>query len=591
MSTLVTNECGVQTILPMGVVCNVTDSSIPTSLDGAIYLTITGGSVPYSVTWSNGSKSQNLYSISAGTYTATVVDYYGDYTATTTCTVGSEQFYVDWFNSCYDNSINLYLTGLTETLTQELIYRLSGNTGCWVYSGKTLNGSNTLTFDNILEGPFDTCLECDPPIVLPYYPEQLCLLTANPYTTYQFEFYGFANERPAYTGTSTNSSGFTIQWVTGATNQWQVLNKTDNTLINPNDTFNPLGGWVLQGTQQIWTAVSGACPTIPELTATVSTNNFGCESDCNGIAVITATGGLPPYQYSFDGGPYGSLPSKTNLCAGGHTYSVTDFIGNNISGTYIVPKGLKNVTYTVTLITNQIDTQTNYGFQVDSKLEYKLEVTPELPEGVEISIPFQINVRKLISTPGQTDISYTSTLYSGGTVITPETNSLTNTNIREFPWFESRHPWTDTTQTYAIIYRPLVLKKGLTISGTVNTSIVKISDGLSQNCAGSRNVTNPYNNTRSFLFTNCTGGTTTGIVNPGESIDFCQKGAIPSGVILTPVSNLELRPGNMNCSNITNGNIRVGVAPISAGLINSSCGTLRIIGAGEFQLYSQLYRP
>ena len=114
MSTITINECGVQTILPLGVICNVTNATSPLTLDGAIYLTITGGSVPYSVTWSNGSNSLNLYSVSAGTYTATVVDAYGDYSATTTCTVETEQFYVDLFGDCA-NEYNLYLTGLTDT--------------------------------------------------------------------------------------------------------------------------------------------------------------------------------------------------------------------------------------------------------------------------------------------------------------------------------------------------------------------------------------------------------------------------------------------------------------------------------------------
>ena len=588
MSTLTINECGVQTVLPMGVSCYVKNATTPLTKNGFVYLIITGGSSPYSITWSNGSKSQNLYSVSAGTYTATVVDYYGDYSATTTCTVGTDQFFVDLFSGCTDEN-NLYLTGLTDSYIENSVYRMSANTGCYTYLGKILNGSNILSFDNILEGPYETCIECDPPFIPPYFPETMCLYSEKPFTTYPFEFYDFINGKPAYTGTSIDSNQFTIQWVTGTTNQWQVLNKSGNTLINQNDTYNPLGGWVLQGTQQIWTAISGSCPTIPELTATVAVNNLGCESECKGVAVITAKGGIPPYQYSFDGGPLGPLPSKTSLCPGNHTYSVTDDNGSTITGSFEVKNGLPNVAYTISIITNQVDTQTNYGTQVDSRLEFKLEITPELPEGLEISIPLQLNVVKVTSTPGQTDITYTPTLYSGGTLITPESNTLTNTRFTEFPWYDSRHPWKDTQRTYAVVYRPLVLKKGLTISGTVNTSIVKVSDGSAQNCAGSRNVYNPTNDTRPVQFTNCTGGTSDGVILPKESIDFCQKQPIPSGLII--VNMLEFRPAFMNCTNITNGNIRVGVTPVTVGLINSTCGTLRVNGAGQYQLYSQLYRP
>jgi hypothetical protein len=78
MSQIVKNNCGVLTILPLGVECNVTNSSNPFTNDGAIYLNITGGSTPYSVTWSNGKKSQNIYNLFPGFYEATVVDAFGD---------------------------------------------------------------------------------------------------------------------------------------------------------------------------------------------------------------------------------------------------------------------------------------------------------------------------------------------------------------------------------------------------------------------------------------------------------------------------------------------------------------------------------
>ena len=112
MSTIIYNDCGVITILPMGVECYSINSSTPDSNDGRIYLTITGGSTPYSITWSNGLKDQNIKNLIPGEYVASVVDFYGDYSATTTCLVESDTFYMDYFQSC-TNSDYLYLTGLT----------------------------------------------------------------------------------------------------------------------------------------------------------------------------------------------------------------------------------------------------------------------------------------------------------------------------------------------------------------------------------------------------------------------------------------------------------------------------------------------
>lgn len=82
-----TNECSVITIFEMDVVCNVINPTTSTSSDGSIFLTITGGTPPYSVTWNNLNVGQAIYNLSGGIYEATVVDYYGDFTAKTTCTV------------------------------------------------------------------------------------------------------------------------------------------------------------------------------------------------------------------------------------------------------------------------------------------------------------------------------------------------------------------------------------------------------------------------------------------------------------------------------------------------------------------------
>ena len=138
MSTIIYNDCGVTTILPLGVECYSVNASTPDSNDGRIYLTITGGSSPYSITWSNASKDQNIKNLIPGEYTATVVDYYGDYTATTVCTIESTQFYVDLFADCA-NEYNLYLTGLTTTFVEGGIYKFTTsdstlNLGCFTYS-------------------------------------------------------------------------------------------------------------------------------------------------------------------------------------------------------------------------------------------------------------------------------------------------------------------------------------------------------------------------------------------------------------------------------------------------------------------------
>ena len=85
------NECDVITIFPLGVQCITTNPSNYFASDGIISLLITGGTPPYSVSWSNGNTSLAINNLTLGEYSATVVDFYGDFTATTTCVLDLEK--------------------------------------------------------------------------------------------------------------------------------------------------------------------------------------------------------------------------------------------------------------------------------------------------------------------------------------------------------------------------------------------------------------------------------------------------------------------------------------------------------------------
>ena len=82
------NECDVFTLFEMGVQCKpISQPKTSTSLDGILSLTITGGTSPYSFYWKGGQRSQTLVGVPQGNYEVVVVDYYGDYTASTVCTL------------------------------------------------------------------------------------------------------------------------------------------------------------------------------------------------------------------------------------------------------------------------------------------------------------------------------------------------------------------------------------------------------------------------------------------------------------------------------------------------------------------------
>ena len=604
MSTIIYNDCGVTTILPLGVECYSVNASTPDSNDGRIYLTITGGSSPYSITWSNASKDQNIKNLIPGEYTATVVDYYGDYTATTVCTVESTQFYVDLFADCA-NEYNLYLTGLTTTFVEGGIYKFTTsdstlNLGCFTYSGKTLNGDNFLSTAVLTEGPFDTCDECDPPPApLPYYPTDLCLYTdSTPFTAYPFTFYDFVNDRPSYTGTSSSSSAFTISWISATTfTNWLVLGKNGYVLKNPSDTFNPLGGWVEEGTLNTWTAVSGACPSAPVLSFNLTTTNESCEGLCNGSVTIKANGGSGGYQYKLFNGTYQPSPTFNNLCPQNNTqFFVKDSSGTEVQGTFTILPGTKKVTYTLSLVTKSYFTKQDYGNQTIKKLDYELKVSPALPDGVTINVPLYVSVNDSMSQPGSATTVYSPVLYSGTSTVSPTSNSLTSTKVDKANKYSYRYPYSTIQKNYSVQYPTITLKKGLTVSGTVTSTITKISGGTSNVCTSFK-IKNIGSTSQEYTWVNCTGGTenntTTGSgenfkVGAGQTVQLCARSVtpVPSYVLSSLVITTD---GTLPCSSaIVDANEIISVG-FNGPSITNNCTLLKVLTPQNLQLYNTLY--
>jgi hypothetical protein len=592
MSTLTKNDCGVTTILPMSIDCSVVDATTPLTSNGRIYLNITGGSSPYNISWSNGQKTQTIKNLTVGSYTGTVVDYYGDYTATTVCQVDSIAIYVDYFQNCYSGDY-LYLTGLT-TSNFELskVYRLTNNLGCYTYSGQTIVSGVTLTADTFSSGPYETCDECDPPPTpLPYYPTNLCLYTnENTYIAYPFTLSNFVNDRPTYTGTSSQSSGYTITWSTGSTfAYWVVSGYTQ--LKNTSDTFNPLGGWKLEGTNQNWVAISGTCPTIQALTFTTTINDETCEGNCDGSVIINAVGGTGGYTYSLDNVSYGASATFKKLCPQLNTpIYVKDSSGNTAVGSFTILPGAKRTQYTVSIDTKQYYTTQNWGSQTIKRMDYEVKVTPPLPDGITITTPLVLTLNSYSYSPGQTNIGFVTQLYSGTTSVpqsssgltTSGTTKRTETNCTSYSY---------TSTTYSVQYNDVVLKKGLTVSGSVISTINKVR--ATDTIPGCECVqitmtnVNPTNWVTGIQYYDCNNVLQTTSLKPDGSKTVCgckNKASNAGGLIYLSYGFF----GDA-CGCLTNGTSSASVN--FNGTKMSGCATLIEQTPQTGQLFSSLYQP
>jgi hypothetical protein len=243
------------------------------------------------VVWENGSLAQSLSNIGVGEYSSIVTDYYGDFTAYTTCVLTAE-------------------TPVTTTTT----------TG----------------------------------VPLPSY-EDICITIIrgskqSSYAEYyQFDFNNYIGDYPTWTDTT---DGLDIVW-SETNNQWEVSGWTTGQLINTNPAIPPLNGWDSLGStlpDRILsiTAVLGLCQLLSTPNLTIRVNNPEC--GCDGGLILTPFGGTSPYEYSIDGGTtYASTTIYNNLCQGTYVVYVRDSSGFTSTQTVTLSAPTASVNYILTM--------------------------------------------------------------------------------------------------------------------------------------------------------------------------------------------------------------------------------------------------
>jgi hypothetical protein len=268
------NECTIITLFPMTAICNSNNPSTPQSYDGSVSVLVSGGTPPYNITWEEGGSGPTKSNLGVGDYHATIVDFYGDFTANTICSLTAET---------------------TTTTTSTSTTTLPVYSGLCMYFTNT-NGSNS--------------------------------------ETHEFLFNGYLNGQPTW---KSDDNLYDIYWSTGTTNQWLVDGWSNGIIYNSNTSTPPLTGWQFLGgsysASYVITVLEGACVNNPMINMSISTQAPTCLN--NGSIIITANGGTPAYQYSINGGTtYQSSPVFSNL--GGGIYSVMVKDSNNITTTQSV---------------------------------------------------------------------------------------------------------------------------------------------------------------------------------------------------------------------------------------------------------------
>lgn len=421
------NECDVLTLFDMGVQCN--PIQIPTnqfSNNGVLSLNVTGGTGPYSYYWSNGQRTRTLVGIPQGSYTVTVVDYYGDYSSTTVC--------------------NLFAPSQTPT--------------------QTITPTPTITPSPVWGN--------------------LCftyVLGKTSYGPIQFTPSGNINGKPTWSATY-QSTNLLIYWSINnptsnsflPSSRWQMSGWTFTTGIptSLNQTNIPTGGWYLLGgsKQAVMNVTQGDCPAVIPLSISLKQTNSSCPGtrNCNGSISVEAFNGVPPYSYSINNGlTYQSSGIFNGLCSNDYTVIVQDSNGAIANGG-IVPVGSANVVTNYTIGTQLLNV-VSYS-QQNQVATWKVNVTPPIPIGTTISFQLEVNTTQKNNGPGSgTTASSTTVRKNGLTQVQGAIQSNSQTSVRP-----GCKPFSTVTTSTTQIYN-LIMGHGDIISGT-SSSVLAITSGV-----------------------------------------------------------------------------------------------------------------
>jgi hypothetical protein len=353
------NQCNVITLLPLGVSCETTNPSSQDVADGSITLIITGGTAPYTgITWSNGvTGTASLFNLKAGTYSAVVVDYYGDFTAFTSCSIfaPTPTPTITPTPTLTPSSTPLPITGLCATFTVE----------------------NYINYQ------------------------------------YQFNYNTVINGRPSWTANTTNNpitiSGGTLNMFYDNTlGQW-TINGFSSTQWYPSSssiTSPPLANWVTNGNSPVNNVLvtSGTCPTYSPMVVVPLSNEASCASSADGSICISVYNGSGSFVYSIDGGSTtGTTNCFYNLGPGTYSVYVKDTVTSATTTQNVTIQNLNSNTVVNLTYTQTANTPLYTGQDVDTIESYLKSFslnTEDIPNGTTLNLSFNLGQEFVSCEPG-----------------------------------------------------------------------------------------------------------------------------------------------------------------------------------------------
>lgn len=407
------NECDISTLFNMGLKCYpITIPSSTTSNDGILAIQVTGGTAPYSYYWAGGQRTQMLVGIPQGSYEVTVVDFYGDYSATTIC--------------------DLFPISPTPT--------------------STTTPTPTRT-------------------PAPVYPDIYLIYIGSGISLGPIQFYpsGTYNDRPTWSGVY-DASQYDVQWST-QNSRWEIPNwdLTIGIPVSVNSSDVPDSGWSMAGGQEAQVVMNqGTSPAYLPLQSVPIYQDTTCPVVNNGSITLVTNYGVPPYEYSINNGQtYQSSNVFQGLAPSLYTVITKDSVNNTLSNQIQITTLGQNGNYTIGVV---VDNILNLGTG-SQMANWHVEIAPPLPFGTSISFTLPINTIKTYNTPGTGIIDSTTIVKKNDIILSNVGESTTPLVTSNRPFCSPETTGTITTTTlYSVTMGYNDVVSGYSISDLVITS-------------------------------------------------------------------------------------------------------------------------
>ena len=277
---------------------------------GSIDLSVSGGTSPYNYSWSNGSTTQDIISLTTGTYSVTVTDNNNCQSVLSINISEPSAFLLS------ETHVNVLCNGNN---TGSIDLSVSGGTSPYIYAWS--NGSTTQDINSLTVGTYS--------------------VTVTDNNNCQSTLSINISESPASTLTEThlnvlcngNNSGSIDLSVSGGTAPYNYSWSNGSTTQDINS--------LTAGTYSVTATDNNNCLEIlsivisqpPALTLTETHLNVLCNGNNTGSIDLSVSGGTAPYNYSWSNGS--TTQDINSLTAG--TYSVTVTDNNNCQSILSIP--------------------------------------------------------------------------------------------------------------------------------------------------------------------------------------------------------------------------------------------------------------